>query len=243
MWYQVWIYVGSHRVYRNAICCWGYARKKIPLALQCRSLFRSNSPSNATCLCQLFCSLIIISMAPQGPAPATLAVIASLMLGMQPAESDSANSGVQRTTKLGDISAILSPSMLKNTLSQSSERVHFGPIRKGACFSPVHTLDAKRGPSAPGIHRIHQIWLGKREPPWLWIDTWRCDYTANSRNSQVEYYLWTETEIEQLEPPLENLRQCDCPRSSFSVHTAANWQSLVTDAWQIPQSTASFRCI
>ena len=89
----------------------------------------------------------------------------------------------------------------------ASSTVYFPSIRKGSCISRAQTLSPG---SIAGRTRIHQVWLGPREPPWSWIDTWRCDYMAHYlREEAVEHFLWTEDEIDQLQPPLENLMECD----------------------------------
>jgi len=43
---------------------------------------------------------------------------------------------------------------------------------------------------------IHQIWIGPREPPCLWLDTFRVDYMAS--NPGWHYHLWTDTEVATL---------------------------------------------
>lgn len=89
----------------------------------------------------------------------------------------------------------------------ASSTVYFPAIRNGSCISRAQTLSPG---SIAGLTRIHQVWLGPREAPWSWIDTWRCDYMAHYlREEGVEHFLWTEDEIAQLQPPLENLMLCD----------------------------------
>lgn len=52
-------------------------------------------------------------------------------------------------------------------------------------------------PWSDGIPRImHQIWIGPKEPPCLWMDTFRVDYMA--ANPGWQYWLWTDTEVESL---------------------------------------------
>ena len=43
---------------------------------------------------------------------------------------------------------------------------------------------------------IHQIWIGPKKRPDIWIDTFRIDYI--NKNPGYEYILWTEDNIEQL---------------------------------------------
>lgn len=46
---------------------------------------------------------------------------------------------------------------------------------------------------------IHQIWLGPKEPPSKWMDTWK------KKNPDWEYKLWTEANL----PQLKNQKQFD----------------------------------
>ena len=43
---------------------------------------------------------------------------------------------------------------------------------------------------------IHQIWIGKRKPPYQWIDTFKVDLIK--RYPEYKYYLWTEKNIKHL---------------------------------------------
>jgi mannosyltransferase OCH1-like enzyme len=43
---------------------------------------------------------------------------------------------------------------------------------------------------------IHQIWIGPKKRPDIWIDTFRIDYI--NKNPEYEYILWTEDNILQL---------------------------------------------
>ena len=77
--------------------------------------------------------------------------------------------------------------------------------RTCSCISPGRSLELPvHANNTPGLDMIHQIWIGDDPPPLHWIDTWRCDYAF--RRPGVEYYLWTENLIEQLDPPLVNTK-------------------------------------
>ena len=98
--------------------------------------------------------------------------------------------------------------------------VHFSSINRGSCVSAPQTLDQETFVAPAVVHhsgdrirRIHQVWFGSKDPPWLWIDTWRCNYInyMSSNHATVEHFLWTEDEIEQLDPPLENLKLYELP--------------------------------
>lgn len=43
---------------------------------------------------------------------------------------------------------------------------------------------------------IHQIWIGPKKRPDMWIDTFRLDYI--SKNPEYKYFLWNEENIDQL---------------------------------------------
>jgi hypothetical protein len=43
---------------------------------------------------------------------------------------------------------------------------------------------------------IHQIWIGPKKRPDIWIDTFRIDYI--NKNPEYQYILWTEDNIEPL---------------------------------------------
>ena len=51
------------------------------------------------------------------------------------------------------------------------------------------SLQEKQETKIPKI--IHQIWIGEREPPLIWINTWI------SKNPDFQHILWTEAEIER----------------------------------------------
>eukprot|EP00741_Cyanophora_paradoxa_P022173 tig00021435_g21405.t1 len=53
---------------------------------------------------------------------------------------------------------------------------------------------AKYQPKIPKI--MHQIWIGPREPPCVWLDSWRVDYQND--NPGWEYRLWTDAECEKM---------------------------------------------
>ena len=44
---------------------------------------------------------------------------------------------------------------------------------------------------------IHQIWIGTREPPCVWLDTWRCDFLAE-HGVGWEYTLWDNDKVAAL---------------------------------------------
>ena len=43
---------------------------------------------------------------------------------------------------------------------------------------------------------IHQIWIGPKKRPDIWIDTFRIDYI--NKNPEYQYFLWTEDNINEL---------------------------------------------
>jgi mannosyltransferase OCH1-like enzyme len=43
---------------------------------------------------------------------------------------------------------------------------------------------------------IHQIWIGPKKRPDIWIDTFRIDYI--NKNPEYQYFLWTEDNIDML---------------------------------------------
>ena len=43
---------------------------------------------------------------------------------------------------------------------------------------------------------IHQIWIGPKKRPDIWIDTFRIDYI--NKNPEYQYFLWSEDNIDQL---------------------------------------------
>ncbi|CEL98509.1 unnamed protein product [Vitrella brassicaformis CCMP3155] len=52
-------------------------------------------------------------------------------------------------------------------------------------------------PTAPAIPKMmHQIWVGPKEPPCLWLDTWRVDYLY--RNKHWDHTLWTDEDVAKL---------------------------------------------
>ena len=51
------------------------------------------------------------------------------------------------------------------------------------------SLQEKKEKQIPKI--IHQIWIGEKEPPIIWINTWI------SKNPDFQHILWTEAEIER----------------------------------------------
>lgn len=56
-------------------------------------------------------------------------------------------------------------------------------------------------PKAPKIPRlIHQIWIGDREPPCVWLDTWRVEYVQGvGREEGWDYKLWGNEDVEKLD--------------------------------------------
>ena len=60
----------------------------------------------------------------------------------------------------------------------------------------------------PGIgehipKKIHQIWIGPKQPPIVWIDTWRKQYRA--QHPGWEYKLWTDAEVAELPMRMKDL--------------------------------------
>ena len=60
----------------------------------------------------------------------------------------------------------------------------------------------------PGIgnkipKKIHQIWIGPKQPPIVWIDTWRKKY--RSQYPGWDYTLWTDKEVAELPLRMQNL--------------------------------------
>ena len=60
----------------------------------------------------------------------------------------------------------------------------------------------------PGIgtkipKKIHQIWIGPKQPPIVWIDTWRKKY--RSEYPGWDYTLWTDKEVAELPLRMQNL--------------------------------------
>jgi inositol phosphorylceramide mannosyltransferase catalytic subunit len=43
-------------------------------------------------------------------------------------------------------------------------------------------------PPVPKV--IHQIWIGDREPPCVWLDTWRLDFLSSPAGAGWEHRLW-----------------------------------------------------
>jgi len=44
---------------------------------------------------------------------------------------------------------------------------------------------------------IHQIWIGPKEPPCVWLDTWRVSFS--SLNPGWDYTLWTDEQVQKLQ--------------------------------------------
>lgn len=44
--------------------------------------------------------------------------------------------------------------------------------------------------------KIHQIWVGPKQPPIVWVDTWRKKY--RSHYSGWDYKLWGEAEVAEI---------------------------------------------
>ena len=51
---------------------------------------------------------------------------------------------------------------------------------------------------------IHQIWIGPKKRPDMWIDTFRLDYI--NKNPEYQYFLWNEENIDQLFVDFPNYR-------------------------------------
>ena len=69
--------------------------------------------------------------------------------------------------------------------------------------------------------KIHQIWIGPRQPPIVWLDTWRKKY--RSEYPGWDYKLWGEAETAEIkmrnqvypeilipEPKRLRLQRCRC---------------------------------
>ena len=51
-------------------------------------------------------------------------------------------------------------------------------------------------PDIPKV--IHQIWIGPREPPCVWLDTWRVRYLGGV-GKDWGYQLWSDREVQSLD--------------------------------------------
>lgn len=54
--------------------------------------------------------------------------------------------------------------------------------------SEVATYLKGSPPSIPKV--VHQIWIGEREPPCVWLDTWRVDFMGSEAGKGWQYKLW-----------------------------------------------------
>lgn len=92
-------------------------------------------------------------------------------------------------------------------------------VWKSACESHKSTPDF-----AAGIpHIMHQIWIGSRQPPCVWLDTWRVDYMHNfakpspgQTGEDWQYILWDNDKVKHM--PMLN-------RALFEAESAPQCQA------------------
>ena len=62
-------------------------------------------------------------------------------------------------------------------------------------ISEKNSLDCKDEDNSINKH-IHQIWIGEKPVPYIYINSWKDDYI--SKNKDWQYTLWNEKEINSL---------------------------------------------
>ena len=68
--------------------------------------------------------------------------------------------------------------------------------------------------------KIHQIWIGPRQPPIVWLDTWRKKY--RSEYPGWDYKLWGEAETAEIK--MRN-QVCSVETRELSVYGLGNPRS------------------
>ncbi|CAN8061701.1 unnamed protein product [Agarophyton chilense] len=73
------------------------------------------------------------------------------------------------------------------------------PIWKTACEAYKASSQFKSGIPL----KMHQIWIGSRQPPCVWLDTWRVDFmnkfaTSQSAEKHWEYVLWNNENVRDM---------------------------------------------